>query len=201
MVLSITVPCIGTLEMGWNCFDIAESCCSEKAWRNVFVLKGFTKFRSVYCTTLKRSHVVFVPTMLRKGWRVLGKQEKEILVQLKRMMAFLALSIIICIRKTQFPQYFMNPPFANCISGYSVSISDESPVCGIFPGFSLLFSFFAPFVCSCYTLYILYIIFYIFQLFIHWQLHLYADFSLDEVLYQNLFAWHVLLDVLLPIQK
>lgn len=167
----------------------------------MFVLKGFTKFRSVYCTTLKRSHVVFVPTMLRKGWRVLGKQEKEILVQLKRMMAFLALSIIICIRKTQFPQYFMNPPFANCVSGYSVSISDESPVCGSFPGLSLLFSFFAPFVCSCYTLYILYIIFYIFQLFIHWQLHLYADFSLDEVLYQNLFAWHVLLDVLLPIQK
>lgn len=71
-------------------------------------------------------------------------------------MAFLALSTIICIRKTQFPQYFMNPPFANCVSGCSVSISDESPVCGIFPGFSLLFSFSAPFVCSCYTLYSIY---------------------------------------------
>lgn len=124
----------------------------------MFVLKGFTKFRSVYCTTLKRSHVVFVPTMLRKGWRVLGKQEKEILVQLKRMMAFLALSIIICIRKTQFPQYFMNPPFANCVSGYSVSISDESPVWD-FPW--VLFAFFFLCTLCLVLLYIIYIIHYI----------------------------------------
>lgn len=37
-----------------------------------------------------------------------------------------------------------------------MSVSDESPVCGIFPGHSLLSSFSAPFVCSCYTLYYIY---------------------------------------------
>lgn len=31
MVLSITVPCIGTSETGWDCFDITGSYCSEEA--------------------------------------------------------------------------------------------------------------------------------------------------------------------------